>query len=75
MCGFLEKTCKLLHWLCLQKSFITAGKIQLSPEANHLLTKVIGGFRTEPRGETLIKVMFNNSFYSKGNLMSGDFLE
>lgn len=34
----------------------SAGMIHLSPEANHLLTKVIGGFVTEPRGEVIIKV-------------------
>uniref|UniRef100_A0A0N5AKU2 guanylate cyclase n=1 Tax=Syphacia muris TaxID=451379 RepID=A0A0N5AKU2_9BILA len=31
------------------------GRIQLSPEANHLLTEVIGGFKTKSRGEVLIK--------------------
>uniref|UniRef100_A0A0N5AUR7 Guanylate cyclase n=1 Tax=Syphacia muris TaxID=451379 RepID=A0A0N5AUR7_9BILA len=31
------------------------GKIQLSPKANDLLTKVLTGFKTEPRGEVLIQ--------------------
>uniref|UniRef100_A0A0N5AS03 Guanylate cyclase n=1 Tax=Syphacia muris TaxID=451379 RepID=A0A0N5AS03_9BILA len=31
------------------------GRIQLSNDANYLLTKVIGGFKTESRGEILIK--------------------
>ncbi|TKR69732.1 hypothetical protein L596_021847 [Steinernema carpocapsae] len=33
------------------------GQIHLSGDANHFLTKVVGGFITEPRGEVLIKVL------------------
>ncbi|CDO41085.1 Receptor-type guanylate cyclase gcy-17 [Caenorhabditis elegans] len=31
------------------------GRIHVSSEANHLLTHVVGGFRTEERGEVIIK--------------------
>ncbi|KAK0408089.1 hypothetical protein QR680_003767 [Steinernema hermaphroditum] len=31
------------------------GQIHLSDDANHFLTKVVGGFITEPRGEVMIK--------------------
>uniref|UniRef100_A0A1I7U8C7 Guanylate cyclase n=1 Tax=Caenorhabditis tropicalis TaxID=1561998 RepID=A0A1I7U8C7_9PELO len=31
------------------------GKIHLSSDANRMITQVVGGFRTEPRGEVIIK--------------------
>lgn len=31
-------------------------RIQLTPEANHFLTTLVGGYRTESRGEVIIKV-------------------
>ena len=36
--------------------FISAGMIHLSTDANRMLTEIIGGFVTEPRGEVIIKV-------------------
>uniref|UniRef100_A0A183UJH8 guanylate cyclase n=1 Tax=Toxocara canis TaxID=6265 RepID=A0A183UJH8_TOXCA len=40
--------------LCL----ISAGRIHLSPQMNHLLTDVLGEFRTESRGEIVVKVRY-----------------
>ncbi|EGT39195.1 hypothetical protein CAEBREN_31268 [Caenorhabditis brenneri] len=38
-----------------EKFRFSAGRIHVSSEANRLLTQVVGGFRTEERGEVLIK--------------------
>ena len=35
---------------------ISADKIHISADANHLLTEIIGGYITQARGEQLIKV-------------------
>ena len=35
---------------------ISANKIHISADANHLLTQIIGGYITQARGEQLIKV-------------------
>lgn len=34
---------------------ISAGQIHVTAEANRMLTQVVGGFRTESRGEVIIK--------------------
>lgn len=36
--------------------YFAAGQIQISSDCNHFLTKVVGGYHTESRGEVLIKV-------------------
>jgi hypothetical protein len=41
---------------------ISAGQIHISAASNHYLTNVIGGYRTESRGEVIIKASFATYF-------------
>lgn len=52
MCYFRLELQNMFH-----KNFL-AGRIHMSNTANDFLTKVVGGYITEPRGEVIIKVVF-----------------
>ncbi|VDK56023.1 unnamed protein product [Anisakis simplex] len=49
--------CFIVNTFCryAQFSSVSAGRIHLSSEMNHFLTIKIGGFKTESRGEILVK--------------------